>query len=86
LDIVISTICVGFHFKAEGFSAPYVSFDLPAPARTFVFGHGLGLPDTNSHNRNKTDPQATVVYVGSRLFVPESTSDFLDCVGDKPRS
>jgi hypothetical protein len=38
-----------------------------------------------SHNGNKPDPQATVVYVGSRPFVPESPSDFLDCVGDKPR-
>jgi len=37
-----------------------------------------------SHNRNKTDLQATVVYVGSRLFVPESTADFLDCVTKDP--
>jgi len=39
-----------------------------------------------SHNRNETEPQATVVYVVKRLFVSESSSDFLDCVGDKPRS
>ena len=35
-----------------------------------------------SHNRNETDSQPTVVYVGSRLFVSGSTSHFLDCVSE----
>ena len=45
---------------------------------------GIVPASSTPKNRHETELQATCVYVGNRLFVSESISDFLDWVGDKP--
>src|SRR5258708_1148825 len=51
---------------------------------TSVSGVVSASSTPTSRNHNEIDPQATMVYAGGRPFVSQSTSHFLDCVGDMP--